>query len=86
MEFEIRALNSEQQIQSLRLEATDEGDARTQLQARQLSVLSLRPASRLRGSSFSSIGKKQFNLLLFAQELLALIAAGLSVWRRWMHF
>ena len=79
MEFDIRALDAEQQIQSLRLEAVDMADARAQLQARQLSVLSLKATTRLGGNSLGGLGKKHFDLLLFAQELLALVAAGLSV-------
>ena len=79
MQFYIRALNAEQQIQSLRLEAVDMADARAQLEARQLSVLSLKATTRWGGDSLSGLGEKHFDLLLFAQELLALVAAGLSV-------
>lgn len=80
MQFDVRALSAEQQILVFQLEAGDAAHAQALLLARGLSVLSLKPTTGwdmglLRGRS----GKKQFDLLLFAQELLALISAGLSV-------
>jgi general secretion pathway protein F len=49
-----------------------------QLAARQLTALSLKPASGLTHTSWGS-SRNSFDLLLFAQELHALVAAGLSV-------
>ncbi len=76
MRFDIRALDpATQAVLSTRIEALDENDARAQLAARQLTPISLRPAARLalqpRGEAFP--------VLLFAQELHALVAAGLTL-------
>jgi general secretion pathway protein F len=82
MQFEARVLTTAQQTQTLILEALDEQDARGQLFARQFSVLSLKTNAGLQGglASVNLLGtKKTFDLLLFAQELHALVAAGLSV-------
>jgi general secretion pathway protein F len=82
MQFEARVLTTSQQTQTLMLEALDEHDARGQLLARQLVVLSLKAKAGLQ-DSFAAVklfgSKKTFDLLLFAQELHALVAAGLSV-------
>jgi general secretion pathway protein F len=82
MQFEARVLTLAQQTQTLIIEGLDEQDARGQLLARQYSVLSLKANVGLQ-QGFSSINllstKKAFDLLLFAQELHALVAAGLSV-------
>jgi general secretion pathway protein F len=82
MQFEARVLTTAQQTQTLMLEALDEQDARSQLLARQLAVLSLKAKAGLQGSFAAAKlfgNKKTFDLLLFAQELYALVAAGLSV-------
>lgn len=80
MEFDVRALNSSQQISAFKLEATDLEHARTQLHAQSLIILSLKPVSDWSSGRLTirASGKK-FELLLFSQELLALISAGLSV-------
>ena len=79
MQFNVRALNHEQQIQTLRLQAADETDARAQLKTRNLTALSLKQAVTFSQDSIGASRSKRFDLLLFAQELLSLIAAGLSV-------
>lgn len=73
MRYIVRAIDPGQQIQTLVLEALDESDARAQARAQQLVPLSIarRPSLRLRTEAFP--------LLLFAQELHALLHAGLSV-------
>lgn len=76
MLFQTRALDpATQAVLSTTVEALDEQDACAQLQARQLLPISLQPASgwawRRAGGSFS--------VLLFAQELHALVQAGLSL-------
>lgn len=59
---------------SLTLDAADDADARLQVQARGLALVSLQPTQgRL------SHRQRAFPLLLFAQELHALLTAGLSV-------
>jgi general secretion pathway protein F len=78
MQFDVRALDAQQQIQTLRLEGLDTSDVQGQLAARQLTALSLKPASSLSQTSWGS-SRNSFDLLLFAQELHALVAAGLSV-------
>lgn len=82
MQFEARVLTTAQQIQTLILEALDEEDARGQLLGQHFSVLSLKSNTGLQGglAGLNPAGaKKAFDLLLFAQELHALVAAGLSV-------
>ena len=80
MEFEVRALDTSQQIKVFNLEAVDLGHANTQLHAKGLVPLSIQPRWTLRSEKlFSPSSKNQFDLLLFAQELLALVTAGLSV-------
>lgn len=73
MQFTVRALDASQQIHTLLVEAADAGDAQAQVQARLLTPLSAAPQriSRRHGERFA--------LLLFAQELHALLHAGLSV-------
>jgi general secretion pathway protein F len=78
MQFDVRALDAQQQIQTLRLEGLDASDVQVQLAARQLTTLSLKPASSLAQTSWGS-SRNHFDLLLFSQELHALVAAGLSV-------
>ncbi|MDZ4398792.1 type II secretion system F family protein [Hydrogenophaga sp.] len=74
MQFTVRALDASQQIQTLLLEATDADDAQAQVQARRLVLLS---AEAQRGTTPRR--GDRFALLLFAQELHALLQAGLSV-------
>lgn len=78
MQFDVRALDAQQHIQTLRLEGLDASDVQGQLAARQLTPLSLKPSSSLTQTSWGS-SRNNFDLLLFAQELHALVAAGLSV-------
>jgi general secretion pathway protein F len=73
MEYRIRALDAAQQIRDIAIEALDEADAREQAAAHQLTPLSV-TSSRSFGSR-----RPRFSLLLFAQELHALVIAGLSV-------
>ncbi len=78
MKFRVRALSAQQQIEVFELEALDEAHAQDQLRARGLSPLRLEAAGG-RGWRFARRGHQTFDLLLFAQELLALVSAGLSV-------
>lgn len=78
MRFEARILDAQQQVASLVLDALDAADARTQIAAKQLTLLSLQPTAAWKsGIGFGQ--RDKFDLLLFAQELNALISAGLSV-------
>lgn len=74
MQYIVRALDPAQQIQTLVLEALNEADAHAQASARRLSPLSVSPRRRAAWQR-----EEKFPLLLFAQELHALLHAGLSV-------
>jgi general secretion pathway protein F len=74
MQYRVRAIDAAQAIQTLELDAYDEADARQQALARQLTPLSV-----ARGAMRAGRPQRRFALLLFAQELLALLNAGLSV-------
>lgn len=74
MQFHVRALDAQQQIQTLILDALDEADARAQVLAQRLTPISI--AAR---KGLGIAAPVAFPLLLFAQELQALLAAGLSV-------
>ena len=76
MKYEVRALAPDQQVHTLVLEAANEAQARQLAQARGYTALSLTAQRRVplrarRGEGFS--------LLLFSQELHALLEAGLSL-------
>lgn len=74
MQYVVRALDARQQIQTLELEALDDADARAQALANRLTPLSV-----ARRGGITRRADPRFPLLLFAQELLALLEAGLSV-------
>ena len=74
MQFHVRALDAQQAVHELQLVALDEADARAQLGGRGLQPLSIRAA----GQWLTRRGKA-FSLLLFAQQLHALLQAGLGV-------
>lgn len=76
MEYEARALATDQ-VLILRLEASDEADARRQVAARSLKTLSITPV----GASPLSVRRRRtrFSLMYFSQELLVLLDAGLTV-------
>jgi general secretion pathway protein F len=77
MRFEIKAFKSSEGIVALSLDATDEAAARAQARTQGLTVLS----ARRRGIGARGIGLpgKRFPLLLFTQELLALLSAGIPL-------
>jgi general secretion pathway protein F len=77
MQFEIRALRGAEGLVTVALEAPDEVSALEQARAQGLAVLSARPRRAL--PSFASPFATRFPLLLFSQELVALLAAGLSL-------
>ena len=78
MQFNVRALkveNGASELVSLALEALSEADARAQLAAK-----SLRPVSLVASRSGITRARRQaFSVLLFSQELHALLEAGLSI-------
>jgi hypothetical protein len=74
MRYRARAMDASQQIHELQLDASDRADAERQLREQGLAPLALR-RSHLFGLRARA---PRFELLLFAQELLALVAAGLG--------
>lgn len=79
MRFEARAMDAQQQLLTLSLDALHAQDAHAQLRAKQLTALSLKEVSGWAGFAGNRSKSHRFDLMLFAQELHALIAAGLSV-------
>ncbi len=75
MEFRIKALDQLQGVVSCVMQAVDEPDLRRQLALRDLKVISLAPIRR------SSLLRRdsQLNLIVFSQQLVALLEAGLSL-------
>lgn len=77
MQFEIRALKANQGVVLLAIDAPDEAAALEQARVQGLAVLSAR-----RKHGFTGFGRglrARFPLLLFSQELVALLQAGLSL-------
>nr|PZN01440.1 MAG: type II secretion system protein [Pseudomonadota bacterium] len=75
MQFRIRGLKGSPGLVNLSVQAADEASALAMAQAQGLAVLSVRSK---RAWALPSL-RKSFPLLLFAQELLALLSAGLSL-------
>lgn len=76
MQFEVRALSPENRIVALVVDAQDEAGARTHTEARGLHVTRVAPLRALRRPAGSRGG---ISVVLFSQELLALLKAGLSI-------
>ncbi|MEQ1814228.1 MAG: type II secretion system F family protein [Candidatus Nitrotoga sp.] len=76
MQYEVRALRGKEFI-SLRLEAVNEQMAISQAQAQGYAVFSTQPLKS--NWLVGLIGRKHFPLVLFSQELLTLIEAGLNL-------
>ncbi|GAB3244576.1 type II secretion system F family protein [Chitinimonas naiadis] len=75
MQFLLQALSAQNLVETLAIDASDEADARRQAESRQLTVLSVQLAGERQ-----RLGKAgRFSLVLFSQELLALLEAGLSL-------
>lgn len=77
MQFRARVVDAQQRIDTVRLEAIGAAEARKELVQQGLKVMSL-DAERASVAWGGNRGKA-FSLVLFAQELLALLQAGLSV-------
>jgi general secretion pathway protein F len=77
MQFDVRTLSADMVISHLVIDGRDEADARRQVEARGLFVSSITPKrSGLPGRG----GKRRaLSLVLFSQELLALLTAGLGI-------
>ena len=72
MQYEVRALSPDSMVEQLSIDALDEADARRQVEARGLFVSTI----KRRGGARAAGG---ISLVLFSQELLALLSAGLGV-------
>jgi len=78
MQYDVRALSPDHLISQLVIDAQDEADARRQVEERGLFAASIRP---LNGALFGAgkPARHKLSLVLFSQELLALLKAGLSI-------
>ncbi len=81
MQFDVRTLSADNVMSRLSIDAQDENDARRQIEARGLFAASIRQASSVlpRAVRIGNAGGRGLPLVLFSQELLALLKAGLSI-------
>lgn len=81
MQYDVRALSGDHLMLRLRIDAYDESDARKQVEARGLFAASITPARRsfFNMGNSKARGASRLPLVLFSQELLALLTAGLSI-------
>jgi general secretion pathway protein F len=82
MQFDVRVLSDDRLVTMLTVDARDEADARRQVEARGLFAASVSPARRSLFGAFgmsTASGAGRLSLVLFSQELLALLNAGLSI-------
>lgn len=77
MHFHVKALSSAGAVVSLSIDAVGEQEALQQLKGQGYSVLAVRPARSPLG--FPGRPRKHFQLVLFSQETLALLDAGLNL-------
>jgi general secretion pathway protein F len=77
MQYEVKVLRANQELTSLLVEAADAGDAESQAKAQGYSVISSK--ARHSWKPFGLSGKNKISLVLFSQELVALLQAGLSL-------
>jgi general secretion pathway protein F len=76
MQYEVRALSPDNRIVALTVDAQDEHDARRQVEAQGLHATQLAPLRSLRRPAAA---RGTLSLVLFSEELLALLTAGLSI-------
>jgi general secretion pathway protein F len=76
MHFEVKALRADEVV-ALVLDAADEGDAKAQAVAQGYTVLAVR--AKQSWQAWTRRRRAHFPLILFSQELLALMSAGLTV-------
>jgi general secretion pathway protein F len=81
MQFDVRALSADNLVTSVLIDARDEADARRQVEARGMYAAEVRTvrSSFLAFSPSRGASTSRFSLVLFSQELLALLNAGLSI-------
>ncbi len=76
MQYDVRTLSPEMVIGHLVVDGRDEADARRQVEGRGLFVSAVHP---VRGAAMRRGKGRALNLVLFSQELLALLTAGLGI-------
>ena len=81
MQFAVRTLAPDMSISNLVVDAADALDARRQVEARGLFVSAVEPARTSPFAALGGAGRKggKLSLVLFSQELLALLNAGLGI-------
>ncbi|MBC7728582.1 MAG: type II secretion system F family protein [Microbacteriaceae bacterium] len=81
MQFEIKTIGADNRIARLVVEARDEAHARQQAEGRGLFAVAIGAASAASSARWQDIVRRppRFALVLFSQELLALLNAGLSL-------
>ncbi len=79
MQFDVRTLSPDMVIAHLLIDGRDEADARRQVAARGLVVAAIAPARSRLGLRPGKARGKGLALVLFSQELLALLTAGLGI-------
>ncbi|MFC0169606.1 type II secretion system F family protein [Pseudoduganella danionis] len=79
MQFEVRTLSADMVIGQMLVDARDEVDARRQVEARGLYVSAIAPQRTTLGWRRSGATSGGLSLVLFSQELLALLTAGLGI-------
>ena len=80
MQFAVRTLAPDLSITNLVIDALDEADARRQVEARGLFVSAVEPAARFTlDARLTGQRGGKLSLVLFSQELLALLNAGLGI-------
>lgn len=80
MQFSVRALSADNLITTVTVDARDEADARRQVEARGLFAADIAPAKPpALGFLRRRPSQGRLSLVLFSQELLALLTAGLSI-------
>lgn len=77
MRYQIKAVKSGGAVVSLSLDARDDRDANEQAQAQGYVVLAVRRSGGM--AAMGSFGASRFPLVLFTQELLALLRSGISL-------
>ena len=79
MQFAVRTLAPDMSIGNLLIDAADEADARRQVEARGLAVSAIGPARDGRTAARGAGKRRPMSLVLFSQELHALLKAGLGI-------
>lgn len=79
MQFDVRTLSADMAISHLVIDGRDEADARRQVEARGLYVSAIAPVRGSLGLRSGAGKGRALSLVLFSQELLALLTAGLGI-------